>query len=225
MTELVASPRLMAAPGSSGPDPPDALLPDTVAARLYSALAPLAQSDPESGWALLILCNAVGGMFQLLDDYASDSPDGPGWSELMDVNRCPPEALAWLGQLAGVRLLPGSSDADQRTRIKSTAGFRRGTPAAIIAAAQRTLTGTKTVGITERSGGDPYALAVTTFTPETPDTLATYNALLGAKPAGLTLTYSSGAAGQTYSKLAGRVASYTAMSARYLNYTAVQIDP
>jgi hypothetical protein len=143
----------------------------------------------------------------------------------MDVNRCPTEALGWLAQFAGVRLLPGATDAQSRQRIQSTDGFRRGTVAAMTAAAQRTLTGTKTVGITERYTGDPYQLQVTTFAAETPDTVATYNALLAAKPAGLLLTYSTGATGQTYAILNTKVASYTAMTTRYPNYTAVQIEP
>jgi hypothetical protein len=79
--------------GSSAPlgigdfDPPDALVPESFAARMYVALAPLAQQDPQSAWSLLTLCNAIGTMFQLLDDFVRDSPDGPGWSALMDVNR------------------------------------------------------------------------------------------------------------------------------------------
>ena len=211
--------------GETFDDPPDPLLPDTFAARLYTALAPVARVDPQNAWSLLILCNALGTMFQLLDDYVRDSPEGPGWSALMDLDRCPPEALPWLAQFAGVRMLPGLTDAQQRDRVKSTDGFRRGTVAAIVAAAQHTLTGAKTVAITERVGGDAYALTINTYANETPDTLATYNALLAAKPAGLTLTYSSGVAGQTYAVLNSRVASYTACSTRYPNYTAVEIDP
>jgi len=205
--------------------PPDELVPESFAARLYVALAPLAGQDPPNGWSLLILCNAVGAMFQLVDDFVRDSPDGPGWSALMDVNRSPAIALPWLGQLAGVRLPPGQTEAQQRERIRSTGGFRRGTVEAIIAAAQATLTGTQTVGIQERLGGDPYALKVTTYAPETPDTVATYNALIAAKPGGLLLTYSTGAVGQTYAQLKARVASYTACSTRYPNYTLVTLDP
>jgi hypothetical protein len=227
VSELVAytAGGVVAPLGGRDVDPPAPLAPDTFAARLYVALAPLAQQDPENAWSLLILCNAIGTMYQLLDDYVRDSPDGPGWSALMDLARCPTEALGWLAQFAGVRMLPGLTDQQQRDRIKSTGGFRRGTTAAITAAAQPTLTGTKTVGITERYTGDPYQLAVNTYASETPDTVATYNAILAAKPAGLLLTYSTGAPGQTYTILNGKVASYTAMGTRYPNYTAVQIDP
>lgn len=227
MSEIAAYPEGRVGPiGTQLADPPSTLEPDSFAQRLYVALAPLAGQDPANAWSLLILCNAIGAMFQLLEDYVRDSPEGPGWSALMDLDRCPSEALPWLAQFAGVRLLPGTSDAEQRERVHSTDGFRRGTVEAITAAAQRTLTGAKTVGITERTGTDPpYCFTVTTYAPETPDTLATYNALLAAKPAGLKMTYSTGVAGQTYGVLNGRVASYTAMTTRYPNYTAVEIDP
>jgi hypothetical protein len=66
---------------------------------------------------------------------------------------------------------------------------------------------------------------VTTFAPETPDVVATYNALIAAKPGGLVLTYSTGATGQTYAQLNARVASYTAATTRYPTYTLVTLDP
>lgn len=133
--------------------PPAALAPGTFAARLYLALAPLAQWDDDNGWALLILCNALGLMYQPVEDLVRDTDAGPGFSELLDINRSPDSMLPWLAQLVGVRLLPGSTPAEQRTRILSTDGFRRGTPAAMIGAAQATLTGSKRVDFRERSGG------------------------------------------------------------------------
>src|SRR5215467_11358862 len=86
--------------------PPADLTPDTFAERLYDMLAPLAQQDPHNAWALLIYINAIGLMFQEVEDLVRDSPEGPGWSELLDLNRAPTQALPWLAQLVGVRLLP-----------------------------------------------------------------------------------------------------------------------
>jgi hypothetical protein len=179
------------------PGPPAGLAPDTFAGRLYAMLAPLAQLDPNAGWSLLILTNAIGTMYQLVEDWVRDSAAGPGWSLLMDVDRCPVEALPWLGQFVGVRLLPNSSEADQRARIASTDGFRRGTPAAMIGAAQATLTGTRTLRFKERSGDTAvtpeyaYYLDAVTYKNETPDPAATLRALLAQKPAGLVLTYNA----------------------------------
>ena len=210
-------------PISDLPQPPAGLSPESFAERLYLSLAPLALSDDQNGWSLLILINAIGQMFQELDVYMRDGPDGPGWSALMDVNRCPPEALGWLGQFVGVRLLPDTTTDEQRERIKSTDGFRRGTPEAIRAAAQATLTGTQTVVITERDG-DPYVLTVTTLATETPNVAATRTAALSQKPAGLVMNFSGGASTQTYAQLKSRQPTYAAMKAAYKTYNGALLN-
>jgi Phage tail protein (Tail_P2_I) len=227
VSELALARRLpQLAPGPRG-DPPPELDPASFAEGLYVALAPLARQDASYGWALLILCNAIGTLFQVLEDYARDSPEGPGWSALMDLDRCPPEALPWLAQFVGVRLLPDSTPAEQRARIVATGGFRRGTPAALIGAAQATLTGNKTVVFRERDH-DPadtpayaYYLTVITYVSETPDPTATHNALLAQKPGGIVLDYRT-AAGQDYQTLETGNADYAAVTTRYLDYTALQ---
>src|SRR5437764_7240325 len=123
-------------------------------------------------------------MYQLVEDLVRDTLDGPGWSALVDLDRCPDVALPWLAQLVGVRLLPGSTPDEQRARIASTDGFRRGTRDAMIAAARATLTGAGTVILRERDG-DPvaepidyaYRLTAITYADETPDASATEQAL------------------------------------------------
>lgn len=215
---------------ASGPiEPPAELAPQSFAARLYVMLAPVARNDEETGWSLLILCNAIGEMFQLLDDWLRDTPDGPGWSILLDLDRSPPEALPWLAQFVGVRLLAGSTAAEQRTRIASTDGFRRGTPAAMRAAAEATLTGSRTVVFRERNG-DPaitpdyaYYLDVTTYDDQTPDPAATELALLAQKPGGIVLRYRH-APGQDYQSLRDGNASYAAVATNYPSYDAVRLD-
>lgn len=199
------------------PEPPASLTPESFAERLYLALAPLAQTDRENAWALLILCNAIGVMYQLVDEYVRDTPEGPGWSPLLDLDRCPDEALPWLAQFVGVRLLPDSTPAEQRQRIVSTDGFRRGTPAAMRAAAQATLTGSQTVVITERDG-DPYVLTVSTLATETPSISDTRSAVLSQKPAGLVVNFVGGAAAQTYAQMLSRQPTYTAVKTNYVVY-------
>lgn len=207
-------------------DPPAALTPDTFAGRLYDALAPLASLDPDNAWSLLILCNAIGTMFQEVEDIVRDSPDGPGWSELMDLNRCPPEALGWLGQFAGVRIPPYLTEAQQRAWVAGTDGFHRGTVASMIASCQATLTGTKTVLFRERVGGPTtapayaYYLSVFTYTAETPNPAATQAALLAQKPGGLVLVYQA-ITGQTYQSLKTGYATYNAVKAAFVDYTAL----
>jgi len=213
------------------PQPPDALAPDTFAERLYVMLAPLAQSDPDLGWSLLILLNALGAMYQLIEDWVRDQPQGPGWSLLLDINRCPDEALPWLAQLVGVRLLPGSTPDEQRARIAATDGFRRGSPAAMVGAAKATLTGSQTVVLRERDGANmgypnspesAYCLTVVTYQGQTPDQTATKNAILAQKPGGILLNYLT-EVGQDWQTVHDSNASWAAVNTRYATWGDVLV--
>jgi len=212
------------------PDPPGNLTPESFAERLYLSLAPVAQLDPTVGWSLLILCNALGQMFQLLDDLVRDTPEGPGWSPLLDLERCPDVALPWLAQFVGTRLLAGSTSDDQRARIASTDGFKRGTAAALRGAAASTLTGSKRVVFRERNGNKAtqpidyaYFLDVITYDSETPNPAATQAALLAQKPGGIVLTYRH-TPGQDYQSVRDGYATYTAVHAAYPTYDALRND-
>jgi hypothetical protein len=205
------------------PVPPPDLLPESFAERMYVALAPLAQSDPEQAWSLLTYMNAIGVMFQLLDDLLRDSPEGPGWSSLMDLNRCPPEALPWLGQFVGVRMPASYTPDQQRARIVATDGWKRGTVDAIKGAASATLTGNKTVFLHERAYNDAYRLQVTTYDSQTPDPSATQAAIVSQKPAGIVLDYQH-VRGQTYQQVRDRFASYQLVKTTYASYDAVRND-
>jgi hypothetical protein len=224
------APLLLDPAAFSLPDPPAELAPDAYAGRLYDMLEPLAQADPQVGWSLLILCNAVGLAYELVEDLVRDTPDGPGWSAIMDVDRCPPAALPWLGQFAGVRIPPAlSSVNDQRAWVASTDGFNRGTVAALRNAARHTLTGNASVFMTERNGNPAdkpdyaYYLTVVTYRGQTPDPGMTERALLAQKPGGLILTYVC-VDGQVYDQVRTRFATYADLEAGYPNYQAVWTD-
>jgi len=213
------------------PQPPDELAPDSFAERMYVGMAPLARWDPDNGWSLLILLNAIGAMYQLIEDWVRDQPEGPGWSLLLDVNRCPDEALPWLAQFVGVRLLPGSTPDEQRARIESTDGFKRGTPAAIVGAAKATLTGGQTVVLRERDGqgaGHPtapdsaYYLTVVTYQGQTPNPTATKNAILAQKPGGIVLNYLT-EAGQDWQSVKDGNTSWGAVNTRYATWADVLV--
>lgn len=140
---------------------------DSFAIEVYDKLEPVAHEDEQNGWALSEFVSALGTMFQQVDTLVSDTDAGPGWSQVMDVNRVPSYGLSWLAQFVGVTVDPTIGDSAQRTRIKSTDGFKRGTPGAMIAAAQSFLTGGKTVILRERNGS-PWLITVVTRTVETP---------------------------------------------------------
>jgi hypothetical protein len=144
------------------------------AQRLYDALAPAAYEDERLGWHMLYYLSALAAPYEEIESLARDTDDYPGWSEIVDVNRAKAKFLPWLGQMAGTTVPPqaeGESDATYEARVRplilGTAAWKRGTPAALRAAAQQYLTGTKTVYFYERNGG-AYKLAINTRKLETP---------------------------------------------------------
>ena len=137
-------------------------------------------------------------------------PDyGPG-----DVPRRGPP---WLGQFVGVNVSPSFSEAQQRAQIAAHLGFARGTPAAIVAAAQITLTGEKTVFLLERLGGDACRARRHDPHGETPNPSSTQKMVLAAVPAGIVVTFST-VTGQPYAA-AGAGKTYSQWKATYPTYT------
>jgi hypothetical protein len=194
--------------------PPPALA--SYAARLYAAMAPVAWLDGEADWALAKLDGAIGTMFQAVEDVARDTPAGPGWSSVVDATRCPDAWLPWLGQFVGV--VNGS-----RNAIVDHNGFQRGTPAAIRAATAAHLTGSKTVVLQERFGGDAYALAVYTLDTETPNPTQTRADILTQKPGGIVLTYAHGAP-NTYAAVNAGYATYAAVKTAFSTYSRLAVN-
>src|SRR5215468_578343 len=104
MTQLVRAPL-------AAPEPPATPAPalESFAYNLYEGMEPVAWLDGTVGWSLAFFCGALGAMFQEVQDLARDSPDGPGWSAVMDLDRCPDGWLPWLAQFVGVTVVPGST--------------------------------------------------------------------------------------------------------------------
>ena len=194
---------------------------DAVAERLYADMTPLAWQDELYDYALATLTGGIGEMYQEVDDLARDTPEAPGWSSVLDLARCRTDWLPWLAQFVGVTIRTGATDAQARALIAELSGFKRGTRASIIAAAQTTLTGAQTVYVQERYSADPYILAVRTVAGETTDLNITRAALLAAKPAGLILDYAT-VTGQTYDLVRVNFATYAAVKAAYATYEAMR---
>jgi hypothetical protein len=183
---------------------------ESFAGNLYYGVAPVAGEDDQHDFALAKLSGALGVMFQAVEDLARDTPEGPGWSSVVDIDRCPDDWIPWLGQFVGV-------SNGNRQAILTHNGFQRGTPAAIREAVATTLTGSKTVILQERFGGDAYALGVYTLDVETPNASATLASLIAAKPGALVLTYAHGAA-NTYGAVRAGYATYTAVKTAFRDY-------
>jgi hypothetical protein len=196
-----------------------------VAEELYTILAPLAYDDANQDWALLVFCEAWAGPLQLVKDYTGDGTR-PNWSNLIDIDECPDEALEWLAQLAGTNM-PGREGGEiddtyftrARAYIKSTPGFLRGGVDAIVASAQKTLIGSKTVIIRERWGG-AYRLQVRTKTSETPTPVKTQAAIMAHKPGGILLDYAT-VTGADYLAVFTGYAAYSNLFSAYVTYQGV----
>jgi hypothetical protein len=161
---------------------------------LYQQTLPLHGPDPD-GLAHDYV-GAVTHPLRQIDEIVRDTPEGPGWSILLDVAAAPVEGLPWLAQVLGVELAPRSPnqtdeewEAYARDALRRQTGRQRGTIDAIVSAIQATLTGTRSVSIVERYAGDPYQITYGTRSSETPDPDATYRAMLRQKPAGIIATH------------------------------------
>lgn len=190
--------------------------------ELFDELLPLAYKDAQLGDPLWKYCCAICGMLQDVDDLARDDGTWPGWAKLVDLNETPDEALDWLAQFVGVRPLQGISTAQKRARITSKEGFRRGSPQAMVSAAQNYLTGTKSVILLERDTS-AYHLTVHTYTSETADSNAVELALISQKPAGLVMDYST-VPGQTWAQMLAGHATWTLVNSFYSNWGEVRDD-
>lgn len=154
--------------------------------QAYDALGPWARAD-ETG-ELLDYVRVLLSPLLDIDDVARGSDTHDGWGNLLDVDTAPAWVLPWLSQFVGVETAAGLSEEAQRIRIKEAAGFHRGTPTAIIAAAKQYLTGSRRVELYEREGG-AWGFRLRTYLSETPDPSAVQSAVESLKPAGLVFTY------------------------------------
>jgi hypothetical protein len=189
-------------------------------ARLRERTQPLAPDDAAYGYAHAYLCEALGRMLEQVQEVFDPEGDVPPFAPVLDVELCPDWALPWLAQLVGVVLPVDASPDDARVLISDVAGFSRGTPAALEAAAGLYLTGDKTVYFRERdpTGADPpYTLEVVTVTSETPDPAAVLRALLAQKPGGIVLNYRT-VAGWDYQAMTTEGGLYSALAARFTSY-------
>lgn len=132
---------------------PDPL--ETVGQDIADGVFPHLDLDAENNDAGHHLIAAIGAMWQDVDDLIRDTTDGaPGWSVLIDVDRAPDWALPWLGQLAGVQVTAGKSEAFQRAEVRRADGQRRGTVATIVDTIVPFLDAPKRALLTERFDPD-----------------------------------------------------------------------
>ena len=66
-------------------------------------------------------------------DY-KNYPTAPGWSQILDIDRCPSYALPWLAQFVGVEVDSTQTVQQTKDAMKERANSQRGTKATIISA-------------------------------------------------------------------------------------------
>lgn len=122
-------------------------------------------------------------------------------SHLTDYKYIRPEYLRWAFQFAGVQqikqLVVGgttvipSTDTDFKDVQLYPAIYGRGagTQSAIRTAVKFVLTGTKTVVISQRAGGDPWVIKLTTLSSESPSTEVILAAVEEARPMGFKIIH------------------------------------
>lgn len=165
------------------------------AEELYSALEPaFTLGDEGRDWLSLKVCMAiVAGRLDLLHRYLIDDVlNLPAWAVIFDTERCPAEALPYLAQFSGAVLTPEMDEAARRNAIQTPEAFSRGRVASLRAVAQRRLTGTKAIVITERYTESAWRLRIETIASETPDPEGTLNDIVTyQKPIGIVLFFNT----------------------------------
>jgi len=193
------------------------------ALELYGSLGPaFTQFDEDYDWTTLKFCSALtSGNIDLIYEIVTDRDSGPGWQILLDPELCPAAALPYLAQFVGARLTAGMSIAEQRAAIAAPEGFRRGSPAAIVAVAKRRLTGTKTVLLVEFYTGLAYRMKIVTLESETPEPEATLADILREqKPIGIRLFFNS-SPDWTWDELVEEQATWDDMVEEFATWDAV----
>ncbi len=160
---------------------------------LADQLPTLTKFDSDAnGWAGHHLCGAIGAIIDAgasLTTVVEDSDDYDGWTIITSPQDAPEEWLQFQADLYGVNLIVGQTTEQNRTRIADLPAQKRGTPAAMVSAAQATLTGTGEVGVVERLDGHAYRMAIRTRSDETSDAAASEAAARTQKPGAVLLTY------------------------------------
>lgn len=164
------------------------------ALTLYEALTPaFTFGDENRGYPLLRFLNGLSaGTLSKVHRLVTEQEGRPGWQVALDPDLADLEDLPWLAQFGGANLRPDMDEAQQRDAVKAPEVFRRGTIPAIVQVAERRLTGTKTVIVTERYTEKAWRLRIETLAGETPEPTITQAEIIAEqKPVGIVLFFNT----------------------------------
>lgn len=143
-----------------------------LARELYDRLEAIHLTDAQSGYPMLAWCVAMTHPLEEIDEAVRDTPDGTGYSQVLDPQRCPERLLPWCAQYHGVTVPAGLTTQQTRDFIQAVPHWRRGSPDALTAAG-RALLPNAVVTLHERTDANGLherseLLIVAINTPETP---------------------------------------------------------
>lgn len=160
---------------------------DQLTEDLYTDTSFTQPFDESLGWPWLVFLAGFAAAFGDLPHLVRDTDQGPGWSGLVDPDRCDSDKLWWLAQALGVALPAGADEPTQRDTIRDLPPAQRATVTAIETAAEQTLTPGSTATLILQAGGT-YDDTLQTYESQTPDPDATFTAADNQMPAWRRLT-------------------------------------
>jgi hypothetical protein len=162
---------------------------------------------------------AIATMWAEVEQYQSDpTNDIVSWQVLFDVDLAPLQALPWLAQCVGERLMVGFDEATSRDWIRQSPNWSRGTEQGIVNAIKRTLTGPQTVQFGTRTHLDGTVdvdcIAILTYASQTPNPEQVRNQLRRVVPADIIWEYDV-VDGATWELVQGNTTDWTNLEATY----------
>lgn len=163
---------------------------------------------------------AITSMWDIVEQFIEDDPDNDivAWQALFDVDLVPLVAAPWLAQCVGDRVPTGLDEDAARNWIRLSPNWNRGTPAAIVSAVKRLLTGTQTVMFAEKQmidgTPDDDTISVLTYASETPDPGAVLQTLRRNVPADIVVDYETMQAA-SWAVVQGAVSSWAELESAY----------
>jgi hypothetical protein len=168
----------------------------------------------------------IGDMFAEVESFDGTGEDD-AWQVIVDPDRARVQDLPYVAQFVGERIPTGLDEPAAREWVKDAPHRRRGTVDSVWQAAQRKLTGSRTVTIIERdgiSGGDdPDRITVITYTDETPDPDGVLADLASVLPWDIEINHEV-VDGQTWNELAATYPTWNDVAAHYTTWAQVFSD-
>lgn len=183
---------------------------------------------PALAWYLDAAASTMAAVYDLVSDVGFDGEPGytPGYDRVMNPLTADPVNYPWIGNFVGVSIDPGTDPNDALSILLAEAGQKRGTPASIIAAAQRTLTGSQHVSLIERTyitgAADGYWFLLQVIPTECPNPAATIAAVESVRPGGTFWTLVQ--ATWIISQMEAAYGTITALEAAFASVSTLEAD-